>query len=68
MHHQQMDEVITPYVLRLHQKATNCEFEKKSLEEGLIENIIRNTPYEDFRKELLTRPKGYQITKVIERV
>ncbi len=65
--HQQTDEVITSYVSRLREKALKCEFEKSELEERLIENIILSTPYEDFRKELLTQSKGYAITKVIER-
>ena len=65
--HQLLDETITTYVSRLREKASKCEFEKSELEDRLIESIILSTPYEDFRKELLTKPKGYSITQVIER-
>ena len=62
--HQLLDETITTYVLRLREKALKCEFKKSELEDRLIESIILSTPYEDFRKELLTKPKGHSITQV----
>ena len=51
----------------LPEKAIQCEFEKSELNERLIEIIILSTPYKDFRKELLIKPKRYDITNVIER-
>ena len=48
-------------------KHQNVNLKKTELEERLIENIIVSTPYENLRKELLTKPKGHAIYKVIER-
>ena len=64
---QNTDEPITTFVSRLHEKASKCKFEVSELNERLIESIILSTPYEEFRKELLTYPKGYDISKVIEK-
>ena len=64
---QNTDEPITTFVSRLREKASKCKFEVSELNERLIELIILSTPYEEFRKELLTYPKGYNISKVIEK-
>ena len=39
----------------------------KRLLDVIIESIILSTPYKEFRKKLLTYPKGYDISKVIEK-
>lgn len=64
---QQPSETTQQYLSKLREKATKCAFEPAELNERLIEMIILSTPHEDFRKELLTKPKGYSITNVIER-
>lgn len=64
---QKPDESLSQYLSRLREKATKCEFEPAELNERLIEMVILSTPYEDFRKELLTKPKGHEISIVLER-
>ena len=66
---QKPGESITEYVSRLRQKAAKCEFMPKNLQvdelsERLIDMIINSTPFEEFRKELLAKPKGYGTTVV----
>ncbi|XP_014667285.1 PREDICTED: uncharacterized protein LOC106808892 [Priapulus caudatus] len=64
---QKPDEDITTYMSRLREKATKCEFVAEELHERLIEMIILSTPFDDFRKELLTKVKGHEIRQVLER-
>ena len=64
---QKTDENINDYVSRLREKAAKCEFEAGELNERLIESIILSTPFEDFRKDLLTKPKEHPIKDVIEK-
>lgn len=63
----QKDETTQQYISRLREKATKCSFTPEELNERLIEMLILSTPHEDFRKELLTKPKGCSIHEVIER-
>ena len=61
------EELIKQYVSRLREKATKFLFEQEELNERLIETFISSTQNEEFRKELLTKPKGMQINNIIER-
>ena len=65
--HQNKEESIQQYVARLREKAAKCSFEPDELNERLIEMVITSTPIEEFRKELLTKPKGTKINTIIER-
>ena len=58
-------DTIPDYISRLRQKAEKCEFAKAELSERLIEMVILATPHEDFRRELLSKPKHYSITDVL---
>ena len=64
---QQNEETTQQYLSRLREKASKCNFEPDELNERLIEMVILSTPHEDFRKELLIKPKGHQISEVLER-
>ena len=68
---QKPNESITEYVSRLRQKASKCEFLKcdhgDDLSEQLIEMVIMSMPFEDFWKEVLSKPKGHPITEILER-
>ncbi len=64
---QQPSEAITDFISRLREKANNCSFTVEELNERLIEMTILSTPFEDFKKELLVKEKGYNIQTVIER-
>ena len=50
---------------RLREKITKCEFDNAGLNERLIEMMILSTPFEEFRKELLAKPKGHQVSAVL---
>ena len=65
--HQNKEESIQQYVARLGEKAAKCSFEPDELNERLIEMVITSTQIEEFRKELLTKPKGTKINTIIER-
>ena len=64
---QDKEESIQQYVARLREKAAKCSFEPDELNERLIEMVITSTQNEEFRKELLTKPKGTKINTIIER-
>ncbi len=64
---QQTSESITDFISRLREKANNCSITVEELNEGLIEMTILSTPFEDFKKELLVKEKGYDIKTVKER-
>lgn len=64
---QKSGETISDFVSRLREKATRCEFIAAELNERLIEMIILSTPIDDFRKELLTKPKAHPMTQVLEK-
>ena len=64
---QKPGETISHFLSRLREKANKCEFENAELNERLIEMIILCTPFEDFRKELLTKAKGHAVGAVLER-
>ena len=64
---QRQGESITEYATRIRDKAIKCSFNKDELNKRLIEMIILSTPFEEFRKELLTKPKGFEIKTVLER-
>ncbi|ELU04379.1 hypothetical protein CAPTEDRAFT_199877 [Capitella teleta] len=51
-------ESITDFISRLRTKALRCEFDQTELSERLIEMIILNTPFQEFRRELLAKKKG----------
>jgi hypothetical protein len=54
-------------VSRLREKGSKCEFDAEELSERIIEMIILSTPFDEFRKELLTKAKKHPITTVLER-
>ena len=64
---QNADEAITDFVARLRNKAAKCEFDNVEKNERLVEMVIKCTPFEDLRKELFPKPKGFAINKVIEK-
>lgn len=64
---QRPEETITGFISRLREKASRCEFENEELNERLIEMIILSTPFENFRKELMTKPKGASLAEILEK-
>ena len=56
---QKPTEPTADFVSRLREKASKCEFEEAELNERLIEMLILSTPFEDFRKELLTKQRDH---------
>ena len=64
---QNADENITDFVSRLRDKASKCDFDADELNQRLIEMVISSTPNDDFRKELLTKPKEYKVSELIEK-
>ncbi len=62
---QKPEETISDYMSRMREKAAKCEFSTTELNERLIEMIILSTPFEDLRKDLLAKPKGFAIADVL---
>ena len=60
-------ETTRDFIARLREKASKCEFETAELNERLIEMLILSTPHEDFRKDLLTKPKKFPIAEALEK-
>jgi hypothetical protein len=63
---QKSNENVGNFVSRLRQKAVKCEFSADELNDNLIKMLILSTPNNDFRKDLLSKPKDYKITDAIE--
>lgn len=64
---QKAEENINVYMSSLREKAAKCDFGEAELNERLIEMVILSTPFEDFRKELFTKPKEFPIKDVLEK-
>jgi hypothetical protein len=64
---QRPEEQITDFIARLREKANKCDFAEAELNERLIEMVILSTPFDEFRKELLSKPAGTPISDIIER-
>lgn len=60
-------ESIDNFVTRVRSHAVKCDFgDDNELQERIIELVIASTPYEEFRKELLTKEKGFTIKETLE--
>lgn len=64
--HIRQNESIDNFVTRLRTYAAKCDFEEAELHERIIELCIASTPSDDFRKELLTKDKGFKTKDVLE--
>ena len=64
---QQPAEPISDFISRLREKASKCQLPEDELSERIIEMIVLSTPFEEFRRELLTKAKGHTLTDVLQR-
>ena len=62
---QHAGETTSDFICRLREKAGKCDFPVDELNERLIEQLVLSTPTEDFRKDLLSKPKGFPIADVV---
>ncbi len=49
------------------EKAKHCDFETAELDQRIIELVIASTIFESFQKELLDKPKGFEIDEILAR-
>ncbi len=59
------NESISDYVSRLREKASLCDFGADELTERILEKVIYCTPFEDLKKDLLAKPKGYSVANAL---
>ena len=58
---QKDDESIDEFVTRARTLARKCEFTNEELEERILELIIASTPYEQLRRDLLSKEKNFPL-------
>ena len=62
---QKPDETIDDFVTRARTQALKCDFSDQELAERIIELIIASTPYDNLRRDLLGREKGYALADAL---
>ncbi len=58
-------ERIDDFVNRCRNKATYCDFRPEETAERIVELVIASTPFEQFRKDLLDKPKGLSVPNLL---
>jgi hypothetical protein len=64
--YQDKQESLDAFVTRCRKCALDCDFEKKELENRIIEQIIVSTPIEAFQKDLLGKDKTLTLDAALE--
>ena len=59
-------ESIDSFVTRAKEQAKTCDFEGDEADQRIIELIIAGTSDDDYRKELLTKPKTYKLDEALQ--
>ena len=58
---QKADEMLDDFMTRARTQALKCDFTEEERDERLLELIIASTPYDNFRRDLLGKEKGYSL-------
>lgn len=64
--YQDKTESLDTFVTRCRTLALKCDFEKKELEDRIIEQIIASTPIQSYQSELLEKSKALKLEDAIE--
>ena len=64
--YQDRSETLDNFVTRCRTQALSCDFEKKELQDRIVEQIIASTPIDAFQTELLGKDKALTLDKAIE--
>ena len=63
---QRRDETLDTFINRCRQKALLCDFTDNDMADRIMELVIDSTPFDEFRKELLEKPKAYTLKQLRE--
>ena len=63
---QDADESLDNFITRIRTFAQRCDFTEEEIQERVMELVIAGTPHEEFRKELLPKPKGFALKNMLE--